>query len=124
MVVDQLDLAIIENLLGKIRGLLNNPRYLPTLLLWIERTLDLELQLPKPLIEILCNTLRYISEQNQRESFIDSSVVTILQKTLRVMQKKKTYSMVEEEEQSDYDNAGDYRFMSVDEPHHYHPEEN
>ncbi len=117
MVVNQLDLPIVENLLGKIRGLLHNPRYFPTLILWIERSFELELPLPKPLVEILNNTLRNISERNQREHFIDPSVEGILEKCLQMIKKKKLQSVSVIEEASGYPDAGDYHFINVDEPH-------
>ena len=116
MVVNQLDLPIVENLLGKIRGLLNNPRYFPTLILWIERSLELDLPLPKPLIEILSNTLRNIFERNQREHFIDPNVEGILDKSLHLIKKKKLQSATAMEEVSDYEDAGDYNFVNPDDP--------
>lgn len=118
MVVDQLDLPIVENLLGKIRGLLNNPRYFPTLILWIERSMELELPLPKPLIEILNNTLRNISERNQREHFIDPSVDGILEKCLQLIKKKKLQSMPASEDASRwYADSPNYNYINAEEPH-------
>ena len=91
IVVEQLEPALVESFLWKIRDLLQNRLYFPTLLRWIECILDQKLQVPGPLLEIINEELQALSKES--EVFLDSRSSNRLAKCLTILAKRKSHEV-------------------------------